>query len=143
MRRFLVLLYAALFAMLTVPALAGGGDGEEEQTDPETLRRSLFEKGSYPGGPLSKAPLATGYYVTDNDAPISGAPWQPSYEFFDTTGSDLAAWRRLRSGPNQGITTTPFGEEYFRNPNNMSDSTDDAFAGPISIGFPFYYYGIK
>src|SRR5690606_19628725 len=55
----------------------------------------------------------------------------------------LAAWRRIRSGPSQGITTTPFGEEYFRNPNNMSDSTDDAFAGPISIGFPFYYYGIK
>lgn len=143
MRRFLVLLYAALFAMLTVPALAGGGDGEEEQSDPETLRRSQFEKGSYPGGPLSKAPLATGYYVTDNDAPVSGAPWQPSYEFFDTTGSNLAAWRRIRSGANQGITTTPFGEEYFRNPNNPSDSTDDAFAGPISIGFPFYYYGIK
>ncbi len=143
MRRSMVLLYAALFAIIAIPAFAGGGDGEDEQSDPETLRRSQFERGSYPIGPINKAPLATGYYVTDNDAPASGAPWQPSYEFFDTTGTNLASWRRIRSGANQGITTTPFGEEYFRNPNNMSDSTDDAFAGPISIGFPFYYYGIK
>lgn len=142
MRRMLVLLYAALFAIVTVPALAGG-DGEEETSDPETLRRSVFGGGSYPGGPLAKAPLATGYYVVDNDAPATGAKWQPSYEFLDTTGANRVAWRRIRSGPNQGVTTTPFGEEYFRNPNNMTDSTDDAFAGPISIGFPFYYYGIK
>lgn len=142
MRRVLVLLYAALFASFALPAYAGGGDGEEEQTDPETLRRSQFSSGSYPGGPIAKAPLATGYYVTDNDAPASGAPWQPSYQFFDTT-VDVTSWRRIRSGPNQGVTVTQFGHEYFRNPNNMSDSTNDAMAGPIAIGFPFYYYGTK
>ena len=141
MRRVFVLLYAVLFAVITVPVFAGGGDGEKEQEDPETLRRSV-SLASYPGGPLAKAPLATGYYVTDNDAPASGAPWQPSYEFFDTTANP-ASWRRIASGPNQGVTETPFGHEYFRNPNNVNDTTNDAFAGPIAIGFPFYYYGIK
>ncbi|MCB0711399.1 MAG: T9SS type A sorting domain-containing protein [Ignavibacteriae bacterium] len=141
MRRLFVLLYVALFASMTIPAFAGGGDGEKEQDDPETLRRSVSPS-SYPGGPIAKAPLATGYYVTDNDAPASGQPWQPSYSFLDTT-ADPSSWRRIASGPNQGITETQFGHEYFRNPNRMTDSTNDAFAGPIAIGFPFYYYGIK
>ena len=153
MKRVFVLLYAVLFAVITVPVFAGGGDGEKEQEDPETLRRSV-SLASYPGGPIAKAPLATGYYVTDNDQPSSGAPWQPTYEFFDTT-VDPSSWRRIRSGPNQGVTVTEYGHEYFRNPNNSTnngddfggsidtDSTNDAFAGPIAIGFPFYYYGIK
>lgn len=143
MRRLFLLLCAALFAVMTVPALAGGGgNSEEKESDPEPLRRSQFNLGSYPGGPIAKAPLATGYYVTDNAGPLSGAPWQPAYEFFDTTVNP-EAWHRIASGPNQGITQTSFGLEYFRNPNMMTDSTDNAFAGPISIGFPFYYYGRK
>ena len=153
MRRVFVLLYAVLFAVITVPVFAGGGDGEKEQEDPETLRRSV-SPASYPGGPIAKAPLATGYYVTDNDAPASGAPWQPAFQFIDTT-VDPSSWRRIRSGPNQGVTVTEFGHEYFRNPNSLTDnndlgglvttadSTNDAFAGPIAIGFSFYYYGTK
>ena len=143
MRRLFLLLCAALFAVTTLPALAGGGgNSEEKDSDPEPLRRSQFNMGSYPGGPTIKAPLATGYYVTDNDGPASGAPWAPSYEFFDTT-INPDAWHRLASGPNQGVTETAFGHEYFRNPNDITDSTDNAFAGPVAIGFPFYYYGIK
>lgn len=143
MRRLFLLLCAALFAVMSIPAFAGGGgNSEKKESDPETLRRSLFPGGSYPGGPVSKSPLATGYYVTDNDGPASGPPWQPNFAFTDTT-INPEAWHRIASGPNQGVTETDFGLEYFRNPNDPDDSTDNALAGPISIGFPFYYYGRK
>jgi hypothetical protein len=35
------------------------------------------------------------------------------------------------------------GFAYFRNPGSAPDSTDDAFAGPIAIGFPFYFNGVR
>ncbi len=158
MRRMLLLLCAVLFALPSA-MYAGGGDGDKDEgADPQ--RRSNdgnpsdlvpnFE--SYPGSsvPLipTKSPLATGYYVTDNDAPQSGAPWAPSYSFVDTTGIEARSWRRILSGPNQvpaSTWTSPssLGYEYFRNPDDATDSTNDAFAGPIAIGFPFYFYGRK
>ncbi len=145
MRRVLLLLCALALAIPAATAYAGGG-GEDGQGDsPEPLRRSV-DPGSYPGGPAAKAPLSTGYYVTDNDAPQTGPPWAPNYSFVDTTGTELQFWHRVISGPNQRAAsywTRPESEgyEYFRNPNNANDSSDNAFAGPISIGFPFYYYG--
>lgn len=144
MRRIMLLLCVLVLALPTARVFAGGGD---EGTD-ETLRRSDDALGSYPGGPVNKSPLSTGYYVTDNDAPISGAPWTPSYSFDDTTGNQATNWRRILSGPNQRPASSwtdasSLGLEFFRNPNNALDSTDNAFAGPMSIGFPFYYYGRK
>ncbi|MBS1914280.1 MAG: hypothetical protein JST22_19985, partial [Bacteroidetes bacterium] len=145
MRRVLLLLCAVALAIPSAAALAGGG-GDQGGVEPQ--RRSDPNGGSYPDGPPQKAPLSTGYYVTDNDAPQTGPPWSPNYNFIDTTGALLQQWHRVVSGPNQRVPsfwTRPEsnGYEYFRNPNNMSDSTDNAFAGPISIGFPFYYYGRK
>jgi hypothetical protein len=145
MRRIFLLLCVLALALPTTQAFAGGGGDEGAD---ETLRRSDDPLGSFPGGPVSKSPLSTGYYVTDNDAPISGQPWTPSYTFVDTTGSQAANWRRILSGPNQRSASFwesagSLGLEFFRNPNDAADSTDNAFAGPISIGFPFYYYGRK
>lgn len=145
MRRVLALLCAVTFAL---PAALYAQDGGGKGSDDELLRRSEDALGSYPGGPAAKAPLSTGYYAADNDAPTIGAPWAPSFQFLDTTGSEIQAWRRILSGPRQRTADywkrpESEGLGYFRNPNNMNDSTNDAFAGPIAIGFPYYYYGRK
>ncbi len=155
MRRLLLLLcaFGVLLSFPTAMVLAGGGD--DDGGGGEILRRSNdpnpFDNNpvSYPGGPTGKAPLATGYYVADNDAPVlpssRGVNWTPTYSFIDTTGSQASSWRRILSGPNQAPSVTwtlpgSQGYEYFRNPDVMGDSTDNAIAGPIAIGFPFYYY---
>lgn len=130
---------------------------------------SVLNGTSYPSGyATNHNPVSTGYYLMDNMAAQYGAPWQPTYQFLDITGSLASRWRRIASGPfqNSSIPFTPappgpFGVEYFRNPRMVLpslgdpcpltpgasapgyDSTDDAFAGPLSIGFPFYYYGVK
>lgn len=148
MRRVLLLLCALAFILPAAPMLAGGGEEEGESDGSEVLRRSVDALGSYPGGPVAKAPLSTGYYVTDNDAPSVGPPWNPTYQFIDTTGAEARSWRRVLSGPNQRSASYwdqpgSQGREYFRNPNLAADSTDNAIAGPISIGFPFFYYGRK
>ncbi|MDB5036448.1 MAG: Fibronectin type protein [Chlorobi bacterium] len=156
MRRVLVLLCAVAFS-LPVAKLFAQGEAESKGDDKEVLRQSVDSRGSFPGGPLAKAPLATGYYIVDNDAPAVGPPWVPTWQFIDTTGSEAQFWHRVVSGPNQrnaSFWTRPgsSGYEYFRNPNQVStgpnntiitDSTDNAFAGPIAIGFPFYFYGRK
>lgn len=158
MRRFYLLLLVCVSA-LALPTTAVYAEGGEDEGDGEILRRSNdpnpFDANpvSYPGGPVAKAPLSTGYYVTDNDGPAlfplpsqGGLNWSPTFTFIDTTDEDAAGWRRILTGPNQvpaSQWTEPGsqGLEYFRNPNRMQDSTDNAFAGPISIGFPYYYYG--
>lgn len=144
MRRLLLLLYATALILPTAAAFAGGGDDDGS----ETLRKSNAALGSYPGGPTAKAPLATGYYVADNDNPQIGSPWAATYSFLDTTGTESNSWRRIVSGPRQRPATFwsdpsngNFGLEYFRNPYNMNDSTDNALAGPISIPNGFFYYG--
>jgi len=147
MRKALLLLCALMVSLPMTRLLAGGGEGDEEETQRETQRKSVFPN-SYPGGPIAKSPLSTGYYVTDPDQPFIGQPWAPSYEYFDTLGNERQYWHRVLSGPNQRDAAfwrrrESEGYEYLRNPNNMGDSTNDAFAGPISIGFPFYYYGRK
>ncbi|MBS0171361.1 MAG: hypothetical protein JSR62_13495, partial [Nitrospira sp.] len=143
MRRAYVVLSLLVMLLPASSVMAGGGDGDKKNVEP--LRRSDAALGSYPGGPDSKAPLSTGYYVTDNDAPQTGQPWAPN---FSIDPAPLSEWHRILSGPNQRLPnfwTRPEsnGYEYFRNPDDMSDSTDNAFAGPIAIGFPFYYYGRK
>ncbi|MGE3799780.1 MAG: hypothetical protein AB7H80_02035 [Candidatus Kapaibacterium sp.] len=102
-------------------------------------RISDYERGLYPEGDSSYAPLATGYYITDNADLAIDLPWVPSFEFIDTTVNP-EQWHRVSSGPGQE-KSAQFPNAYFRNPTDASDSTDNAFAGPIPIGFTFYYYG--
>lgn len=161
MRRVLLLLCALALSLPGARLLAQDDGGKGKGSSDELLRQSVDANGSYPGGPGGitgpKAPLATGYYVVDNDGPTIGPYWTPNYTIVDTTGAEAVYWRRILSGPNQRpmSTWTQFGSEgyeFFRNPttntpgpNNtiITDSTDDAIAGPISIGFPFFYYGRK
>lgn len=107
---------------------------------------SLANPESDPGGPSQFAPLATGYYFNDNNPPTLGSPWTPSYTFIDTAGATASGWNRVLNGPNQRplsdwIQPNSDGWAFFRNPENPSDTIDNAVAGPISIGFPFYFYG--
>ncbi len=97
--------------------------------------------------PTNSPAITTGYYLVDNDDE-AGDKWRPkiSETFVDTT-TQPGTWFRITSGPNQfplsHWETNPNGHSYFRNPNNTNDSTDDVFAGPIPIGFPFYFNGIR
>lgn len=86
--------------------------------------------------------LTSGYYVvdSDDDAPL---PWRPNYFFVDTN-YEYITWRRIASGPRQ--FTSALGHFFYNplgwsNPNAM-DTTDNAMAGPMPIGFSFNFYGI-
>jgi hypothetical protein len=83
--------------------------------------------------------LSTGYYVvdSDDDAPL---PWRPNYFFVDTNYQP-ATWTRIGTGPRQFYAPG----RYFYNPLNLQnpnqmDTTDNAMAGPIPIGFNFNFY---
>jgi hypothetical protein len=92
--------------------------------------------------------LPTGYYVVDSDdnAPL---PWRPNYFFIDTLYQPFS-WYRIKSGPRQFfIGDRPF--HFFYDPYNNGhgfdpnyiasmDTTNDAMAGPIPIGFKFNFY---
>ncbi len=95
-----------------------------------------------PGGSTAVNFLSSGYYAVDSydDAPL---PWRPNYFFMDTTYHPFE-WHRVRSGPQQPTPPIePF--YYFHDPANASnptaqDTVDNCIAGPIPIGFTFYYY---
>lgn len=152
-RRILLLVFAAGLLSATALVTAGGTDGENVQ------RRSgaSVPVDSYPlpftkGGPNARTnpAISTGYYFVDSD---DEAPdfWRPDPTQFVDTLTESATWRRIVTGPNQfpdGYWTDPAqntygGFAYFRNPGQATDSTDDAVAGPISIGFPFYFNGVR
>jgi hypothetical protein len=109
---------------------------------------------SYPGpftaagaNPRTQPAVSTGYYVVGSLAPVPEF-WkpQPATEFVSLE-TNPQYWRRIISGPNQFPLSYwdghPEGKPFFRNPSNMNDSTDNAFAGPIPIGFPFYFNGVR
>jgi len=149
-----LLLLALVTGLATSFAWAGDGkDGEDVQRKSGTKT----PVSSYPlpfvlNGDNSRTqpPISTGYYFVDSD---DEAPdfWRPDPTLFVDTLTEPGTWRRIVSGPNQipssywtnSSLNTFGGHAYFRNPGNMQDSTDDAFAGPISIGFPFYFNGVR
>jgi hypothetical protein len=135
-------------------AYAGGKDGEDVQRksgarNPRASYPLPFTITGVNDSILSPA-ISTGYYFVDSD---DEAPdyWRPDPSQFIDTTTEPGTWRRIVSGPNQLPTSywtnsgvnTYGGHAYFRNPGQMTDSTNDAFAGPISIGFPFYFNGVR
>ncbi len=97
--------------------------------------------------PTDKPAISTGYYLVDSEskAATTLGP-NPATLFVDTT-VDRSSWHRIVSGPRQFPLTHwdsfSEGHKYFRNPGDIDDSTDNAFAGPIRIGFPFYFNGVR
>ena len=87
--------------------------------------------------------LSTGYYAVDSDDDVP-TPWRPNYFFVDTLFQPFS-WRRIISGPNQVGSIYPY---YFYRPDQLAtpltmDTTNNAMAGPIPIGFTFSYYGVN
>ncbi|MCS7177283.1 MAG: hypothetical protein NZ960_06705 [Candidatus Kapabacteria bacterium] len=122
-----------------------------------TARRSGMRSAtvySYPGpfnpagaNPRTQPAVSTGYYLVDTQGPEPEL-WKPQpARDFVSLDQNPQYWRKIVSGPNQFPVTYweghPEGKPYFRNPSQMSDSTDNAFAGPIPIGFPFYFNGVR
>src|SRR5688500_10869819 len=103
MRRYLLLLCTLALALSSPALFAQDGSDDGGGLHRRSIDNNPFDANpdSYPGGPVGKAPLSTGYYITDNDAPSLPALWTPTYSFVDTTGVDARSWRRIRSGPNQ------------------------------------------
>ena len=94
--------------------------------------------------------ISTGYYVVDSDD-SQWSLFNPGASEFVDTLIEPGTWKRILSGPNQrpmeywaDAERNVFGgRAYLHNPGDMSDSVDNAFAGPIAIGFPFYMNGIR
>ncbi len=85
--------------------------------------------------------LSTGYYAVDSDDDVP-TPWRPNYFFVDTLFQPFS-WRRIASGPSQIGSIYPY---YFYRPDQLAnpltmDTTNNAMAGPIPMGFTFNFYG--
>lgn len=162
-----VLLFAFVSALLLCNGFfAIANDNKNVGDDP--LRRSqlyepnpFYQNTSYPmpfdqlNNPITQPAVSTGYYFVDSD---DDAPdyWRPSVMVYDTA-DEPGLWRRIVPGarilPRDFWTQNPDeGLRFFRNPaypndgnfwDNPTDSTDDAIAGPIPIGFNFYFNGIR
>lgn len=86
--------------------------------------------------------LSSGYYVVDSYDNV-GHPWSPTNNFIDTSFA-ASSWKRIATGPRQFAPTGYF----FYNPSGWSnipqmDTTDNAMAGPIPLGFTFNFYGVN
>jgi hypothetical protein len=82
----------------------------------------------------------------DDDA---GPYWYPDVSKFVQETTNPILWHDIVTGPGQFPAdfwnTQPEGRAYFRNPGKMTDSTNNAIAGPIPIGLNggFKFNGIR
>ena len=157
-----------LFVILGVILAGQQSIANDDKTGEDQLLRkskmseppAFYRATSYPtifseiGNPVNNPPVSTGYYFVDTD---DEAPdyWRPNPEIIDTL-SDPNLWRRILPGPRlrepSFWETSTDGLRFFRNPGlpvsgsfftSPTDSTDDAIAGPMPIGFNFYFNGLK
>ncbi len=142
-----VLCTLCIYLLAGSMAIAGAKKHDDE------IQRKSFDS-SYPqpfmgdqDWPRANPAISTGYYIVDSEDAI-GKPWTPSpADLFVDTNFQRGTWHRIVSGPSQFPPdywqTFREGHMYFRNPGDLRDSTDNAFAGPIRIGFPFYFNGVR
>ncbi|MCX6156092.1 MAG: T9SS type A sorting domain-containing protein [Candidatus Kapabacteria bacterium] len=109
---------------------------------------------------ITSPAVSTGYYFVDSDDDCPDK-WKASPAVLDTT-DESAYWHRILQGPrivpkDYWASHPEEGLRFFRNPYyptgslsffddgdaNATDSTDDAFAGPIPLNFNFYFNGIR
>ncbi|HPO63219.1 MAG TPA: hypothetical protein PK762_09065, partial [Candidatus Kapabacteria bacterium] len=166
MKRSLQLLTLVCIILFTA-VIVYAGDKDKSNDNP--LRKSeqtitgptAPNNTSFPVGVPATAPaISTGYYFVDSDdgVPLS---WRP-VNVIEDTNTDRDYWRRILAGPRvkdsiYWYQNNSEGLRFFRNPalpggtksmfshgvENATDSTDDAFAGPIPIKFDFYFNGIR
>ncbi|MBL8004822.1 MAG: T9SS type A sorting domain-containing protein [Candidatus Kapabacteria bacterium] len=152
------LLILAMTLLISFSSLLAEDDGEA------VLRRSAWGPGvsvpdaHYPqpfssnNNHWSRSAASSGYYVVDNFDEVAGDFWRPRpvpvpfIENGDPAGG-TDNWRRIFNGPN-AWSLNPGAQDngnFFRNPGDANDTTDDAFAGPIPIfknGRVFYFNGV-
>lgn len=158
--RFKVLLLFFICCAVSVALAGDSGKGNEAQ------RRSNLYKNGTPGSyprPFNAEPsnptkssivpaVSVGYYIVDSDDNADDF-WRPQPVTVDLNDQP-ETWRKVVSGAHQFPldywNNNPEGCAFFQNPATKTalfplgtDSTDNAFAGPIPIGFPFYYNGIR
>lgn len=97
--------------------------------------------------PDNSPAVSSGYYFTTSDQYLLQSDWKVVPTIKDTI-NDSTSWIRILSGPKQKPLSywsenLDLGTGYFRNPNNQYDSTDNAIAGPIPIGFKFVFNGME
>lgn len=170
MKRFL-LLTTIICGLIITTAFAG--DKDKNAGDDPLRKAEFFEPNpflyntSFPrvfselSNSRYNAAISTGYYFVDSE---DEAPdyWRPTPDILDTN-DQVTLWTRIISGPRQIDPTfwdspqNRNGYFFFRNPAlptggrdffehgelYATDSTDDAIAGPIPIGFPFYFNSIR
>ncbi len=158
-----------IFIIISITLLQNNlnADDNRKCADDMLRRSSMNDSGILPNSssfplpfnkynnPVTSGAVSTGYYFVDSD---DQAPeyWRPNPNITDTN-SERNLWRLILPGPRLRDpaywANSPDGYRFFRNPalplpsgdffNGATDSTDDAIAGPIPIGFAFYFNGLK
>lgn len=112
------------------------------------------------GNPKNVPSISTGYYFMDNGNPGTvWDAWKPTDNALVPTTVEKNLWYRILSGPRQvpiaDRNGTKEGKNYFRNPAESAymfdkndkqtpvDSVNGAIAGPIPLGFAFYFNSIR
>ncbi len=160
------LLLLSLALCVAVQATAGdSGKGNDpmrksnlyKNGSPGSYPRNFSAEPANPTKTTMDPSVSTGYYIVDSDDQADSY-WKP-YGFLQPNNEvDLnyqpETWRKIVSGGHQFPTSywvgNPEGQPFFQNPATYTaqfafgtDSVDNAFAGPIPIGFPFYFNGIR
>lgn len=157
MKKYLLLIVVLMAGTFMMANATDNKDG--------ILRKSNIPEGTFPipfsptGGSTQAPAVSTGYYFVDSDDEASDY-WRPNPEIIDTS-IDVNLWRRIEAGPRMRdpqywIDNPSEGLRYFRNPYfpvagsmfdhtnpRTQDTTDNAIAGPIPIGFGFYFNGLR
>ena len=140
-----LLILSALAATMAMPLYAKKtGDKTTSVTGGQAIPGPFNPASDWP---RDQAAISTGYYLLDSDDGSQSLHVPNPTQLLRSLDLEIETWHRIVSGPNQfpseHWTTHPEGHAYFRNPGDVHDSTDNAFAGPIDIGFPFYFNGVR
>jgi hypothetical protein len=172
MKKFLlfIVVAACIFSTVTIYAQDNSKGDQDEILRKSTLNEPTNftpDQTSYPC-PFNKtganndtaAAVSTGYYFVDNDDEAP-APWRPDI-IIEDINVERNLWRRIIQGPRMidsmfWYQNPDEGWRFFRDPalptggrsffkhgtQYATDSTDNAIAGPIPIGFAFIFNGIR
>ncbi len=162
-----LLVFVIIYSILFLSPAYSNAEKENEILRKSSLTESPYfvYQTSFPypfNGKADKPAVSTGYYFVDSDDEAND--YRPQPIIYDTL-IEPSRWRRILQGPrlrppSYWDTNTSEGLPFFRNPampaeadppGNFfdpdtsigTDSTDDAIAGPIPIGFDFYFNGIR
>jgi hypothetical protein len=155
-----------LFLVGTVASVVTYGQGGKgDELDRRSTLGKIDAVSSFPrpfipnpnNNPRTSPPVSTGYYIVDSDDNADPL-WKPYGFLFPNNEVDLSyqpeTWRSIVTGghqfPPEFWNGNSEGRPFFQNIATRTsqfiygtDSTDDAFAGPMPIGFPYYFNGVR